>query len=66
MSAFNYTCNLCGRRGDDVMPTSGGDDGFSLYDEPALCKDCAVTWAGSTREFRARVRRWLGVEDEAA
>ena len=48
MKDFGYVCDLCGRRGSDVMPTSDDDSGFSLYDQPALCRDCAKTW-GSRR-----------------
>jgi hypothetical protein len=60
----NYICNLCGRRGD-ALPTlehSGDEPGFSLYDQPVVCTDCAPRWTHSTREYRRRVRQWLGTE----
>lgn len=63
MKDFGYVCDLCGRRGSDVMPTSDDDSGFSLYDQPALCRDCAKTWGESTREYRAQWRRDHGIED---
>jgi hypothetical protein len=59
----DYLCDLCG--GPGALPTTEHNDdppGFTLYGQPVLCDACSERWSNSTREFRRKVRQWLGSE----
>ena len=63
--ANDYRCDLC--NGPGALPTTEHMDdppGFTLYDQPAVCSACAAKWSESTREYRRRVRQWLGSEPD--